>query len=62
LQTVADVANASSAGNTGYFIFDNSGTNSGTIYWDPTGGSSGDAVAFAKINGTTLLPSDFHVV
>jgi serralysin len=62
LVTVADVASASSGGNTGYFIFDNSGTNSGTIYWDPTGGSSSDAVAFVKINGTALLATDFHIV
>ena len=39
-----------------------SGTGSGTIYWDANGGSAADAVAFAKITGTTLLPSDFHVV
>jgi len=63
LVTVTDVGSASAAAGTGYFIFDNSGTNSGTIYYDPTGGTSEDAVAFAKLQaGATLSASDFHLV
>ena len=38
LKTVADVTAASNTGTKGYFIYDNSGTNAGTVYWDPTGG------------------------
>ncbi|WP_170263340.1 cadherin domain-containing protein [Blastochloris sulfoviridis] len=63
LKTVADVAAASNTGTKGYFIFDNSGANAGTVYWDPTGGVGSDAVAFAKIAaGSALVPTDFHVV
>jgi serralysin len=62
LVTTADYTTVTNAGSNGYFIFDNSGTNSGTIYWDPTGGSGSDAIAFVKINGTALLATDFHVV
>jgi serralysin len=62
LVTAADIAAYTHGSNTGYFFFDNSGTNSGTIYWDANGGSSSDAIAFAKINGTTLVPADFHIV
>ncbi|MGZ9083035.1 MAG: hypothetical protein ACXW3U_13165 [Rhodoplanes sp.] len=39
------------------------GAGSGTIYWDATGGTSDDAVAFAKITaGSALQATDFHVV
>jgi Ca2+-binding RTX toxin-like protein len=63
LKTVADVAAASNTGTKGYFIYDNSGANAGTVYWDPTGGSGSDAIAFAKIAaGSALVPADFHVV
>jgi len=62
LVTVADLA-AATGGEGGYFIFDNSGDNVGTVYWDETGGTSEDAQAFARLaTGTSLLPSDFHVV
>jgi hypothetical protein len=62
LVTVADLA-AATGGEGGYFIFDNSGDNVGTVYWDETGGTSDDAQAFARLAaGTPLLPSDFHVV
>jgi Ca2+-binding RTX toxin-like protein len=60
----ADLASASALApqQGGYMILDNSGTGAGTLYWDATGGSSDDAVAFAKLTGVTaLLPSDFFV-
>ncbi|MFO1185001.1 MAG: cadherin domain-containing protein [Bauldia sp.] len=63
LLTVADVASANSGGSDGYFIFDNSGTGAGTVYYDATGGDSSDAVAIVKLQtGATLLASDFHLV
>jgi Ca2+-binding RTX toxin-like protein len=59
----ASIASASNAGADGYFIFDTTGPNAGTLYWDATGGSGADAVAIAKLgNLTSLLPSDFHIV
>jgi Ca2+-binding RTX toxin-like protein len=59
----ASAGTASNAGTAGYFIFDNSGASAGTVYWDATGGSGADAVAFATLgNLASLLPSDFHVV
>src|SRR6266550_1196633 len=43
-------------------VYDNSGTASGTIYFDPDGGNSSNAISFAKITaGGTLLASDFHL-
>ena len=63
LVSVSDVAAADHSGSHGYFIFDNAGADAGTLYWDPTGGTSEDAIAFAKLQGvSSLLPSDFHVV
>lgn len=62
LLTVADIAVATHAGTSGYFIFVNAGTDKGTVYWDPTGGSANDAIAFAKLRDTpTLAASDIHV-
>jgi len=59
----ANVLSAVGVGSSGYFFLDNSGTDSGKLYWDPTGGSGGDAVAIAQLTGiTTLSPSDFHIV
>ncbi len=59
----ADVLAATGSGNTGYFFLDDSGTGSGKLYWDPTGGAGDDAVAFVQLTGiTSLLPSDFHIV
>jgi Ca2+-binding RTX toxin-like protein len=58
-----DPASASHGGTDGYFIFENSGPDAGTVLWDPTGGSGADAVAIVKLTGvTSLLPSDLHVV
>ncbi len=58
----ADPAAATGAA-AGYFIFDNSGPDIGTLWWDATGGAADDAVAFVRLNGvSTLLPSDFHIV
>ena len=54
--------NVITGGAGGYFLFDNSNAGAGTIYWDATGGSSADAVAIAKISGTTLSTSDFHII
>jgi len=63
LVTAADAASASHAGVNGYFIFDNSGPDSGTLYWDPTGGSGSDAVAFVKLVGLGALQvTDLHIV
>jgi hypothetical protein len=59
----SSVGSASNAGTDGYFIFDTTGQNAGTLYWDATGGSGADAVAIAKLgNLPSLLPSDFHIV
>ena len=51
----------STAGAQGVFLFDNSGDDIGTIYFDANGGSSVDAVAFVRIDGTSLLESDFRI-
>jgi VCBS repeat-containing protein len=53
------------SGNTnGYFFFDNNGADAGTLYWDASGNVNGasDAVAFAKLNTTSLSASDFLFV
>ena len=63
LVTAEDASSASNAGSDGYFIFDNSGANSGTLYWDASGGSGTDAIPFVVLTGVTVLqPSDFHLV
>ena len=52
-----------SGGVGGYFIFDNAGPGSGTLYWDPTGGSGSDAVAFVQLVGvSSLQASDLHLL
>jgi len=59
----ADISLASSAGTDGYFVFDNSAANAGTLYWDATGGASGDAVPIAALTGvSSLTSSDFRFV
>jgi Ca2+-binding RTX toxin-like protein len=56
-------AAATNPGANGYFIFDNAGTDAGTVLWDATGGSGADATVIVHLTGiTSLLPSDFHVV
>jgi glucose/arabinose dehydrogenase len=63
LVSAADLPSASHAGTSGYFIFDNSGADAGTVYWDATGGSGTDATAVVHLNNfTTLLSSDFQLV
>jgi Ca2+-binding RTX toxin-like protein len=63
LVTAVSAATASNAGIDGYFIFDNSGADIGTVFWDPTGGSGTDATAIAKLqNLTSLQQSDFQIV
>ncbi len=63
LAVVADVALAQHAGSGGYFIYDNVGVGSGTVYWDATGGSGADAVVFATITaGATFGAADLHIV
>ena len=58
----ADAASASGLAANSFF-FDNSGTDQGTVYFDATGGSGADAVAFVKLTGiATLLATDFHIV
>jgi hypothetical protein len=50
-------------GSDGYFIFDNTNSNGGTLYWDATGGSGADATPVVQLQGvTSLLPSAFNVV
>jgi Ca2+-binding RTX toxin-like protein len=62
LVTVSSVGIAVSGGTDGYFIYDNEGLDSGTIYWDSTGADSSDAAAFAKlVPGTAVTASDFTV-
>jgi len=47
----------------GYFIFDNRGSDAGTVFWDATGGHGDDATALVKLPGmTSLMSSDFHLV
>jgi Ca2+-binding RTX toxin-like protein len=63
LVSAADIATANHAGSGGYFIFDNSDPNKGTVYWDATGGSGTDAVAIVKLAGVSaLLASDLFIV
>jgi VCBS repeat-containing protein len=63
LVVAADHASATHAGSGGYFIFDNQGSDAGTVYWDANGNGGSDAIALAKLTGvTSLVPSDFHVV
>ena len=63
LVAAVSAATASNAGAGGYFIFDNSGADAGTVLWDATGGDGTDAVAIARLqNGATLLHSDFQIV
>jgi Ca2+-binding RTX toxin-like protein len=62
LVTADSVVNANS-GAGGYFIFDNSGPDTGTVYWDANGGNGADAVAVAVLTGVaSLQAADFHVV
>ena len=58
---LADIHGYVDAGNKGVFLFDNAGEDSGTIYFDANGGSSADAIAFVRIDGTSLLESDFRI-
>jgi Ca2+-binding RTX toxin-like protein len=63
LVSAVSASAASQPGDGGYFIFDNSGPDAGTLLWDPTGGSGADAVAVVKLqNVTTLQQSDFQIV
>jgi hypothetical protein len=63
LVTAADIVSASHAGTSGYFIFDNSGANAGTVYWDAAGGSGADATPLMHLNNVvSLLPAAFHLV
>ncbi|SDB13881.1 calcium-binding protein [Bauldia litoralis] len=59
---LADITGYTHGGGAGVFLFDTSGADLGTIYWDANGGSSSDAIAFARISGATLLQSDFLIV
>lgn len=55
----AGSAGAASHGAGGYFIFDNTGADKGTLYWDANGGSGSDAVAIAVLTTGTLAAGDF---
>ncbi|MER9328657.1 LamG-like jellyroll fold domain-containing protein [Mesorhizobium sp. M0488] len=59
LVTTADAASALNGGRDGYFIFDDDGAGAGTLYFDATGGTGEDAIAFAQFTGLpSFLPSD----
>jgi Ca2+-binding RTX toxin-like protein len=56
-------ADASNADGNGYFIFDNTNPNGGTLYWDATGGSGVDATAVVVLQDVAALTQSFiHVV
>jgi Ca2+-binding RTX toxin-like protein len=58
----ASAAGFSSAGTDGRFIFDNQGTDAGTLYWDVNGESGADAIAIGKFTGVAALSAtDFHL-
>jgi len=60
---VDDKSDAYKSGKGGYFIYDTHGKNAGTLYFDPTGGSSKDAYCVALISSKVALSSyDFAVV
>ncbi len=62
LVTAASAAAASGSGGDGYFIFVNSGTAAGTLYWDATGAGGDDATALLKVQaGATIRASDFFI-
>jgi hypothetical protein len=58
---LADIDGYVDGGSNGVFLFDNSGEDFGTIYFDANGGSSVDAVAFVRIDTGSLLESDFRI-
>jgi len=60
LLTVQSLGDAFFSQDIGTFIFEKAGTTPGTLYWDPTGGSSDDAVPFASL--ATLVTSDLFIV
>jgi hypothetical protein len=63
LLTFDDIAIATNPGTDGYFIFDNSGANAGTLYWDATGGSGSDGTAIALLSSVTALtPLDLRLI
>lgn len=62
LLSVTDPSQASSGNSSGYFFFDTSGTGKGTLYWDPTGGASNDAIAIAVLSSGTVSAADFVLV
>jgi len=63
LVNAADHNAAFHTGAGGYFIFDNRGSDAGTVFWDATGGHGDDATALVKLPGmTSLMSSDFHLV
>ena len=62
LVKMSDVTGYVHNGSSGVFLLDNSGSGQGTLYWDATGGSSDDAVAFANIGTANLIQSDFDIV
>ncbi len=57
-----DKASAWWAGDEGYFIFDQAGEDTGTLYWDATGGSGDDAQAIVTLLTMPLADTDFTIV
>ncbi|WP_421726158.1 beta strand repeat-containing protein [Bauldia sp.] len=56
------VAGYTDAGNKGVFLFDTSGADKGTLFWDANGGSSSDAVAIAMLGNAGLSKGDFDII
>ena len=57
----AGSAGAASHGSGGYFIFDTSGADKGTLYWDANGGSGSDAIAVGVLSSGSLAAGDFFL-
>ena len=62
LISMADIAGYIDGGSKGVFLHDNAGSGLGTVYWDPNGGSSSDAVAVFTVGSAAIATSDFHIV
>ena len=61
LLTAADAATAIGPGS-GYFVYDNAGADTGTVYWDATGGTGNDAIEIAVLQGTPDLHANDIIV
>ena len=62
LVSLADISGYVDMGSKGIFLHDNAGPGQGTVYWDPNGGSSGDAIAVFTVGSAAITAADFHIV